>query len=139
VARRQRLPPDQLLSEQLRTGSHRSLNDWHPLVRVDSDQTPCILAQRTCVNGLEKTTCRLALPVVGLGQRRKGGHMEAHKGDRLVIEGNKLGQARRTGEVVKVEGDPAHQRLWVRWEDGHESMLMPGAGARVEPRRRRGK
>jgi hypothetical protein len=61
--------------------------------------------------------------------------MEARKGDRLVIEGTKLGQARRSGEVTRVEGDPSHRRLWVRWDDGHESMLMPGAGVRVEPGR----
>jgi hypothetical protein len=61
--------------------------------------------------------------------------MEAHKGDRLVIEGTKLGQARRSGEVTRVEGDPSHQRLWVRWDDGHETLFMPGAGMRVEPRR----
>lgn len=58
--------------------------------------------------------------------------MDAHKGDRLVIDGNKLGQARRSGKVLRVEGAPSHQRLWVKWDDGHESMLMPGAGARVE-------
>jgi hypothetical protein len=58
--------------------------------------------------------------------------MDAHKGDRLVIDGNKLGQARRSGKVLRVEGDSSHQRLWVRWDDGHESMLMPGAGARFE-------
>ena len=45
--------------------------------------------------------------------------MEAHKGDRLIIEGKKVGQGRRTGEVTKVEGSAAHRRLWVRWEDGH--------------------
>lgn len=58
--------------------------------------------------------------------------MDAHKGDRLVIDANKLGQAQRTGKVLRVEGEPSHQRLWVKWDDGHESMLMPGAGARVE-------
>lgn len=58
--------------------------------------------------------------------------MDARKGDRLVIEGNKLGQARRSGEVVRVEGKPTHQRLWVRWDDGHESLVMPGPGATVQ-------
>jgi hypothetical protein len=58
--------------------------------------------------------------------------MEAHKGDRLIVEGNKLGQARRSGEITRVEGSPDHQRLWVHWDDGHESMLMPGPGTTVE-------
>ena len=65
--------------------------------------------------------------------------MDARKGDRLVIEGTKLGQGRRSGEVVKVEGEPAHQRLWVRWDDGHESLVMPGAGASIERKRARAK
>ncbi len=59
--------------------------------------------------------------------------MEAKVGDRLVIEGEKVGQGRRTGEVLRVEGGPPSRRLWVRWEDGHESLFIPGPGARVEP------
>jgi hypothetical protein len=58
--------------------------------------------------------------------------MEARKGDRLIVEGEKLGQRRRTGKVIGAEGNPSQQRLWVRWEDGHESLFIPGPGARVE-------
>lgn len=58
--------------------------------------------------------------------------MEAHKGDRLVIEGNKLGQMRRSGKVTRADGPPDHQRLWVHWDDGHDSMFMPGSGVKVE-------
>jgi len=58
--------------------------------------------------------------------------MDAKKGDRLVIDRTKVGQARRSGEVVRVEGSEAHQKLWVRWEDGHESLFMRGPGARLE-------
>jgi hypothetical protein len=58
--------------------------------------------------------------------------MEAHKGDRLIIEGKRVGQGRRSGEVVRVEEGPDVQHLWVRWEDGHESLLVPGSGVRVE-------
>jgi hypothetical protein len=60
--------------------------------------------------------------------------MDAKKGDRLIIEGTKLGQARRSGEVLHVDGAPEHRRLWVRWDDGHESLVMPGAGATIERR-----
>jgi hypothetical protein len=60
--------------------------------------------------------------------------MDVHQGDRLVIEGNKLGQARRSGEVVRVDGDSGHRRMWVRWDDGHESLFVPGSGVRVEPK-----
>ena len=61
--------------------------------------------------------------------------MEAHKGDRLVIDSKKVGQARRVGEVLRVEGDSTHQRLLVRWDDGHESFFMPGIGMHIEPKR----
>jgi hypothetical protein len=58
--------------------------------------------------------------------------MKARKGDHVVIDGTKVGQARRSGEVVRVEGPEDHSRLWVRWDDGHETLLMPGPGVRVE-------
>ena len=58
--------------------------------------------------------------------------MEAHRGDRLIVESKKVGQARRSGTVLRVEGNPVHQRLWVRWDDGHESLFMPSAGMSVE-------
>jgi hypothetical protein len=62
--------------------------------------------------------------------------MEAHQGDQVVVEGTKIGQTRRSGQVVKVEGTMDHRRLWVRWEDGHESLFVPGPDTRVEERRR---
>ena len=58
--------------------------------------------------------------------------MDARRGDRIVIESKRVGQGRRSGEVTRVEGEGDHQRLWVRWEDGHESLFMPSAGAHVE-------
>jgi single-stranded DNA-binding protein len=54
-------------------------------------------------------------------------------GDRVVFEGNKVGGARREGELLAVEG----RLVRVRWGDGTESTLFPGAGAmRVLPRRK---
>jgi hypothetical protein len=58
--------------------------------------------------------------------------MDAEVGDRLVVEGEKVGQGRRTGEIVGVQGGPARRQLWVRWEDGHQSLFIPGPGARIE-------
>jgi len=58
--------------------------------------------------------------------------MKIEVGDRIVVESEKVGQASRAGVVEEVlEQDP--QRLRVRWEDGHTSILTPSAGAaRVE-------
>lgn len=61
--------------------------------------------------------------------------MEAHNGDRLVVKGRRIGQGRRSGEVTRVEGNPSHPRLWVRWDDGHKTLLMPGPGVTVQPKR----
>ncbi len=63
--------------------------------------------------------------------------MEAHIGDRLVIDGEKVGQACRTGKVTGIQDHVAHPRLTVRWEDGNESLIVPGPGVRVEGAKKR--
>jgi len=55
-------------------------------------------------------------------------------GDRVIIEGTKLGQLRREGTLVEQIGT----LLKVRWSDGAESLITPGAGSvRFEPGRGR--
>ncbi|HZO49921.1 MAG TPA: DUF1918 domain-containing protein [Gaiellaceae bacterium] len=58
--------------------------------------------------------------------------MTASVGDRIVVESERVGQARRTGVVEEVvTSDPPRYR--VRWDDGHISTVTPAAGAvRVE-------
>jgi hypothetical protein len=46
-------------------------------------------------------------------------------GDRVIIEGTKLGAVRREGELLEAIGS----LLKIRWSDGSESLLTPGAGA----------
>jgi hypothetical protein len=58
--------------------------------------------------------------------------VEAHKGDRLIVDGEKVGQKQRSGKILATEGEPTRQRLRVRWEDGHESLFVPGPGVRIE-------
>lgn len=53
--------------------------------------------------------------------------MKAKVGDRIVLEGNKVGHPAREGEIVEVSGE--HVR--VRWGDGHETVLFPRSDARV--------
>lgn len=58
--------------------------------------------------------------------------MQASVGDTIVVESEKVAQPPRRGTVEEVlrEEPP---RLRVRWEDGHESILVPAAGStRVE-------
>jgi Rv2632c-like/Domain of unknown function (DUF1918) len=59
--------------------------------------------------------------------------MEAHVGDHVVVEGTKVGQARRRGEVMELLPGAGGTRLRVRWEGGdHESVISPGPDCRVE-------
>ena len=61
--------------------------------------------------------------------------MDAVAGDRFIIEANRIGQARRTGEVVEVLGSSPRPQFRVRWEDGHESIYIPASGCTVEHKR----
>ena len=45
-------------------------------------------------------------------------------GDRVVIEGTKVGGGRREGTLLGMSGP----LMRVRWEDGAESYMAPGAG-----------
>ena len=54
--------------------------------------------------------------------------MSVHKGDSIVFESEKVGQSAPRGVIEEVlrEQPP---RFRVRWEDGHESIVSPAAGA----------
>ena len=45
-------------------------------------------------------------------------------GDRVLVEGSKVGGGRRQGTLRKVVGS----LIQVRWEDGSETLFAPGAG-----------
>jgi len=59
--------------------------------------------------------------------------MIAHVGDRLVIEGTHLGEARRVGVITGVSHDDGAPPYYVRWlDDGRTTMIFPGVEARIE-------
>ena len=64
----------------------------------------------------------------------------ARRGDLIVVNPPRVGGPPREGEIIEViEGDLRVQYR-VRWNDGHESLFAPGAGAaRIEPARDRKK
>jgi hypothetical protein len=64
--------------------------------------------------------------------------MEAHAGDHVIVEGAKVGAAPRRGEIVEVMSGVQGDRLRVRWDDQHESVLSPGSDLRIEPGDRSG-
>jgi Domain of unknown function (DUF1918) len=60
--------------------------------------------------------------------------MIARAGDRIVIESERVGQKDREGEILEVFDSPLGVNYRVRWDDGHESEIRPGAGsARIVP------
>ena len=59
--------------------------------------------------------------------------MEAHVGDRLVTESNKVDSPRREGDIVEVRGADGAPPYVVKWSDGHEGLVYPGDDAHVVP------
>ena len=54
--------------------------------------------------------------------------MEAKTGDRVVVDGDQVGQPERHGEVLEVIEGATMIRYRVRWDDGHQSVFSPAAG-----------
>jgi hypothetical protein len=61
--------------------------------------------------------------------------MEGRPGDTIVLESERAVQPARAGTIEEVlQAQPA--RFRVRWEDGHESIVSPAAGAAHVERRK---
>lgn len=63
--------------------------------------------------------------------------MHAKPGDRLVISSHHVGEPVKDAEILEVRGDKGTPPYYVRWSDGHESLVFPGPDAIVEHHRRR--
>jgi len=60
--------------------------------------------------------------------------MIAHIGDRLVLDGIHLGDARRVGTITAVghpDGAPPYEVRWLA--DGTTTLIFPGPDAHLEP------
>src|SRR6266511_1156090 len=69
------------------------------------------------------------------GRGKEGGPV-ARKGDRIVVNARRVGGPAREGEIIEVIEGERRVQYRVRWNDGHESLFAPGAGAsRIEPAR----
>jgi hypothetical protein len=55
--------------------------------------------------------------------------MSAKAGDRIIVESEKVGTPSREGEVLEVIESAGVMRYRVRWDDGHESTILPVAGS----------
>jgi hypothetical protein len=59
--------------------------------------------------------------------------MRASVGDRIIIEGHRIGEPVRDGEILAVRGDDGGPPYVVRWSDnGHETLFFPGPDAHVQ-------
>lgn len=52
--------------------------------------------------------------------------MQAKPGDRLVVNSHRVGERVRQAEILEVRGDKGTPPYFVRWSDGHESLVYPG-------------
>ncbi len=59
--------------------------------------------------------------------------MHASVGDRIVIQGHRVGESNRDCEVLEVRGKDGGPPFLVRWGDtGHETLFFPGVDASLE-------
>jgi hypothetical protein len=54
--------------------------------------------------------------------------MEAKAGDRVALDGKKVGQAKRTGVIKNVSKGLSGLRYNVVWDDGTNSIISPHLG-----------
>jgi Domain of unknown function (DUF1918) len=55
--------------------------------------------------------------------------MELETGDRVVVESESTERPPRAGVVAEVVARKPSPRYRIRWDDGHESVYTPAAGA----------
>lgn len=61
--------------------------------------------------------------------------VHAKSGDRLRVSGHRVGEPPREAEILEVRGSHGQPPYYVRWSDGHESLVYPGPDILVEARR----
>ncbi|GLB69027.1 DUF1918 domain-containing protein [Arthrobacter mangrovi] len=60
--------------------------------------------------------------------------MKATQGDRIIVRGRTVESSDRHGEILEVRGEDGAPPYFVRFDDGHESVLFPGGDFVVEAR-----
>jgi hypothetical protein len=58
--------------------------------------------------------------------------MQATAGDRILVHGRTVGSAEQHAEIIEVRGENGAPPYLVRFEDGHESLMYPGADTEIE-------
>lgn len=55
--------------------------------------------------------------------------VELKPGDRIVVESESVGTPERRGEILEIVEGSLAVSYRVKWDDGHESLVQPAAGA----------
>ena len=63
----------------------------------------------------------------------------AQIGDLVVVEGHRVGDGQRVGEILEVLGEPGHEHYRVRWENEHETVFYPSNDALIRHAERKAK
>jgi acyl-CoA reductase-like NAD-dependent aldehyde dehydrogenase len=71
-----------------------------------------------------KPPARAATPI----RRTSTGAIRARRGDLIVIDSAQVGSPPREGEVLRVNHGEVRVSYWVKWADGHETLISPAAG-----------
>jgi Domain of unknown function (DUF1918) len=58
--------------------------------------------------------------------------MHAVKGDWIVIRGKSVGVPDRHGKIMEVRGKEGGPPYYVKFDDGHESVVYPGSDVVIE-------
>ena len=67
-------------------------------------------------------------PSKRVAAKKPTGSMQARRGDHIVIDSPQVGSPPREGEVLTVIVGEVSVRYRVKWADGHETLISPGAG-----------
>ena len=62
--------------------------------------------------------------------------LRGQPGDIVIVEGHRVGESRRLGEILEALGTPGHEHYRVRWEDGHETVYYPSSDATIQAAKR---
>jgi hypothetical protein len=58
--------------------------------------------------------------------------LRGHVGDLVVVEGHRVGQGRRIGEILEVLGEAGHEHYRIRWETDRESVFYPSSDSTIQ-------
>ena len=75
------------------------------------------------LNAIEKGAC-IVVPTNDATHGRPG--------DIVIVEGHRVGESRRLGEILETLGTPGHEHYRVRWEDGRETVFYPSSDATIQ-------